>query len=131
MVWNNKCEGSVLSNHKVPNYLVERVLLGHTGNLQWTDNLDERVAATVTSDLAHPREGDNATYHPIEHNPIIAPVVAIETLTARVAKGCQVGNLVTASVIGVIFRPKKQAQRSWVCKGRSLSRVVHSPCKHH
>jgi hypothetical protein len=60
--------GSVLSNHKVPNYLVERVLLDHTGNLQWTDNLDESVTATVTSDLAHPREGDDATYHPIEHH---------------------------------------------------------------
>jgi hypothetical protein len=81
------------------------------------------VVATVTSDLAHPGEGDDAAPHPIEHHktptfpcisrlgsyreaphernyrpgetqhpfvesdPTMAPVMAIETPTARIAQG--------------------------------------------
>ena len=48
------------------------------------------------------------TQHPfIESDPTMALMIAIETPTTGVAKGCCAGNLVAASVIAVISRPRE------------------------
>jgi hypothetical protein len=52
------------------------------------------------------------TQHPfIDSDSTMAPVIAIETLAARVAKGRRAGNLATASAIAAISRPREKAQR--------------------
>jgi hypothetical protein len=48
---------NTLSVHKDLVYPVERVLLESIGNSQRTDNQDERVVVTVTSDLSRQRAG--------------------------------------------------------------------------
>jgi hypothetical protein len=50
---------NILSVHKDLVYPVDRVLLERIGNLQRTDNQDERVVVTVTSDLSRQRAGDH------------------------------------------------------------------------
>ena len=50
---------NTLNVHKDPVYPVGRVLLERIGNLERTDNQDERVVVTVTSDLSRQRAGDH------------------------------------------------------------------------
>ena len=97
---------SILIVHKDLEHQVERVLHEHTGNLQVTDNPDERVVVTVTSHLAHSGEGDDAAHHPIEHHKILhllelVDMVRVEKLRTKEILGLARHNIHS---LGLIWR---------------------------